>query len=237
MKNTGLSIIKNSLTQSTNISHNENRRKYSFELDRKHSIDSNNTNETITCNIKKLDISSCSFNDSEIRGLISKTHALSLREINLRYNSHMTKNGWQTINQGIKASANLIQSLNVLDCALDDEKASGLLFQLDLNNLNSLNLGDNPALTKNGYTIFNCAIKNSYKCLNSINIWGCGLDDIKLYNLFDDMMLRWLRELNLSGNCDITQRGYSSLKKVIYYSSNSLVKLHLSGCDLDDDKI
>lgn len=121
MKNIGLSIIKNSLTQKVNL--HEHKRKNSYELDRKYSNASDNHNETCTCNIKKLDISSCSFNDSEIRGLISQTHAISLREINLRYNSHMTANGWQIINQGIKPSAHLIQSLNVLDCALDDDKA------------------------------------------------------------------------------------------------------------------
>jgi len=153
MKNTGLSLIKNSFT---NILSNESLKRTSSHENRKYSTDSNgDKNELFTCNIKKLDISSCSFNDSEITGLISKTHVYNLQFINLRFNSHMTKNGWHVINQGIKASSDHIQSLNVLDCALDDAKAEGLLNDLYLKSLNNLNIGDNPSLTGEGWKLFN----------------------------------------------------------------------------------
>lgn len=152
MKNTGLSIIKNSLTQIVNVVNIKPKsRKNSYELERKISNESNdNSTEVCTSKIKKLDISSCSFNDSEIRSLISKTHAYNLREINLQHNSHMSKNGWIIINQGIRASDSLIQSLNVLDCDLNDDKATGLLDQLNLISLREINIGDNPSLTQKG---------------------------------------------------------------------------------------
>lgn len=161
----------------------------------------------------------------------------NLREINLRFNSHMTKHGWLVINQGIKASSDHIQALNVLDCALDDDKAAGLLSDLHLKSLNNLNIGDNPLLTDLGWQMFNYSIKGSYSTLESINAWGCNLNDIKITILFDDMMFRGLKELNLSGNPCITKQGYTYLRKVIDYSQYSLKKLHLSGCDLDFDKI
>lgn len=73
----------------------------------------------------------------------------------------MSKNGWLVINEGIKASSEHIESLNVLDCALDDAKAEGLLNELHLKSLFNLNIGDNPNVTEKGWQMFNYSIKGS----------------------------------------------------------------------------
>ena len=208
--------------------------------------------------LQKLNLSNCNITAERLAAL--SPALLSIKEVDLSDNCLMGEQGYAELAKTIfKASREAeqkgkcidLQKLNLSNCNITGEKLAALSPALPF--IKEVDLSDNSLMEEQGYaelakTIFKASgeAEQKGKCidLQKLNLSNCNITGEKLAAL--SPALPFIKEVDLSDNSLMEERGYAELAKTIFKASGEaeqkgkcidLQKLNLSNCNITGEKL
>ena len=208
--------------------------------------------------LQKLNLSNCNITGEKLAAL-SPTLPF-IKEVDLSDNSLMEERGYAKLAKTIfKASGEAeqkgkcidLQKLNLSNCNITAERLAALSPALLF--IKEVDLSDNCLMGEQGYaelakTIFKASgeAEQKGKCidLQKLNLSNCNITGEKLAAL--SPALPFIKEVALSDNSLMEERGYAELAKTIFKASGEaeqkgkcidLQKLNLSNCNITGEKL
>lgn len=101
-------------------------------------------------------MSKCSLDDPKIEAILGNVQLININELILGKNTKISSVGWSNVNKAINQSI-CLNRLDLLDCAINDEKLGAIFNHTKFDNMKELNLRENKDITYNGINIVeNC---------------------------------------------------------------------------------
>ncbi|CAD5125441.1 DgyrCDS13659 [Dimorphilus gyrociliatus] len=190
-----------------------------------------------SCNqFKHLNISYCDLNANQIRYLGDVLSNCKLMQtVDISHSNHL-ENHLIFIKDGLEPSAHHLESLNFTNCSMngDDGECLGELLK-QCSNLQYFNMSENSGTNEGFYAICD-GLVSSAATIKQLNFSKCCLNENPAKYLgFFLKECTTLETFNLSENRK-TKTGFNTICKGLKSSSQYLINLNFSRCNLDEDQ-